>query len=307
MLRIASLVLATIITLTLIVGCVADVEPREEQSGISSEALMNPPSYAGSLEWVFCDVKRTLSFESPQHHLEARYHDDVLRGFKKLGCNAIRVYISPDEKDPKAYPERYKRFLRAARAKGFRIYANPLGTGMFGFEDEGDDEPYASWIARYANEYQPYFLGPFNESGPLGSARMRHILELLRSRLEYKAVLVGPDDQHVDGVTSRLQESAALLRQVDVVGAHNAVQDASATRTGWDALARVAGGKAVWATENPRLWSDTEQGGEVGIKAVVASKARGVVLYLAYPDAVKADGTLTEKGEAIARGIRRDR
>jgi hypothetical protein len=250
------------------------------------------PAYAGSLGYVFCDLKRPLAGIATPSLDESNYRA-VIDGFKtNLGCNGIRVYIDPAIADPTTYPPLYLETIHYARARGLAIYANPLDTGSFGM----DDTTYAAWIAAYANTFEPFFLGPFNESG-LSVADLQTITQTVRSQLHYSPTLVGPDKQHI---TDSIAVVPKLVGTFDIFGSHDANGDTAATTTAWDQL---DGG---WATENPRSWSETNVAGdEIGVSAVVASSIQGLVLYLAFPHDVAADGSLTPKGQAIAAGLRK--
>jgi len=61
----------------------------------------------------------------------------------------------------------------------------------------------------------------------------------------------------------------------------------------------------VWASEDPRPWESEseEDGGLPGVNEVVAAGVQGLVLYLAFPSSVNADGTLTQKGRDLAGNL----
>lgn len=281
-------------------GCSGDPAGDAAATGETEEAILASPG-AGKLTWVFCDIKRPLAGLTPEVVTDANYKD-ILTGFKALGCNGVRVYIDFDKKLSE-YPAIYRPFLAEARIRGFRIYANPIGTGDHNHPTAADDGSYAKVVSDYANELRPHFLGPFNETGGMGTDRLAHITKLVRQGAQYQPIMVGPDDQHVATTLRQIQQSPTLLKELDIVGAHNAEDDAKATRSAWNALHAASRGRHTWATENPRDWSEKSNGAEVGVKAVVDSEAQGLVLYLAYPKSVYASGALTTKGQAIAVGL----
>jgi hypothetical protein len=89
---------------------------------------------------------------------------------------------------------------------------------------------------------------------------------------------------------------------VNVIGSHDVYDDA-ATAARWRSLAAAAPGKALWASECPRKWSDTSGAGEIGIKAAVEGGVKGVVLYMAFPRYVNDAGKLDDDGRTIAKNI----
>jgi hypothetical protein len=252
--------------------------------------------------FVICDIKRPLAGSDASPPLATSNASTVVHAFKeKLGCNAIRLYIDPSIVDSAAYPALYLQVLHIARDElGMKVYANPLATGRFG----KSNADYAHWIAGYANAFHPDFLGPFNESG-LGAHELLEIAVSVRSALTTKPLLVGPDAQKVAKTQSLFTEEPKLAAAFDIDSSHDAVDDEGATTAAWNQLAATAA-RTTWATEDPRSWSATSHAGEeVGVRAVAQSSVAGVVLYEAFPKCVSVDGTLTEKGKEIARGLRR--
>lgn len=253
---------------------------------------------------MFCDIKRPLAGQSTPSLDESSYRA-VIRGFKvNLGCNGIRIYIDPAITDPTRYPTLYVEAVHYARSLGLSIYANPLGVGSFGM----DNATYASWIASYANHFQPRYLGPFNESGHSAADFeniVQNIVQRLRPQLTYAPQLVGPDKQKVAATLATLDGAPELPGSFDIFGAHDANLDDGATADAWTRLHATVGG-TTWATENPRAWSEHNAAGdEVGVSAVVSAPISAVTLYLAFPKSVAADGNLTDNGRAIAAGIHR--
>ncbi len=256
-------------------------------------------AYEGNLNWVLGDIKLPVAGRKGQ--LDSDNYQAIIDGLKShLHCNGLRLHIDLSIEDPADYPQLYKLVIDYARAQSLVIYANPLGTGKHGLSKGQLVER----VTRYANHFQPRFLGPFNESG-YQPVVMKQIAMQIRAGLNYDPQIVGPDCQHVRNNLTKIQNNPGMRAQFDIIGAHNAVKDNGATPWAWWKLRQVAG-KETWSTENPRPWSLTNEDGlEVGVKAVIdtAGPISGLVLYLAYPGCVTEDGSLTDKGQAIVQGI----
>jgi hypothetical protein len=256
-----------------------------------------PAPYSGSLKYVICDIKRSLS-GAQQPAISASNHQAVLRGLRdNLGCNGIRIYA---DMEAGTYDPLYTDVLAYARTTlGLHVYANPLGTGTFGLTPEA----FTSRIVDYAHRFHPEFLGPFNESG-LSDAEYIQVAGNVRAGVRYAPAMVGPDVQKVGGTLAKLTATPGLAGAFDILGSHSAVNDQGATSAAWTSLYQLAG-KPTWATETPREWSVMSDAGvEIGVKAVVESPVQGVVLYLAFPKLVDVTGALTAMGEEIAAGLR---
>jgi hypothetical protein len=289
--------LRTLAFLPLALACSNNVDVDSQAASIK---------YVGDLKNVFCDVKRPLSSCPPAPEkcdsdvgtLHDADFENVLGGFEKLGCNGVRVYIDP-ERPNAVYHTHYLDFLDAARRKGFRVYANPLGTGNF----QMSDDEYVGWIVNYAKAIQPHFLGPFNESW-MDNGRIARIAKRVRESFpNWRPVIVGPDSMHIEQTLG--EATPSILAELDVLSSHNAAHDEGATRSAWEKFSRESHGRPTWASENPRPWHAVNASNEeVGVNAAIKGGVDGLVIYEAFPACVKADGTLTEKGKTIAQEIR---
>lgn len=256
-------------------------------------------SYEGSIDYLICDLKRPLAGLERQNIDETNYKK-ILEAFKfKLKCNGIRIYIDPEINDIE-YPEIYRKLFDYSRnILGMVIYANPLGTGTFG----KDEKDYCEWIVKYAKNFSPDFLGIFNEPG-ISHEQIKRITECVRSHIN-KIAIVGPDLQKVEYTKKILQNHSEISEFFDIVSSHNAAGDDKATSYEWKNLSMLTS-KEVWASENPRNFSEKNFiGEEIGIKAIIFTdtKIKGLVLYLAYPRLVNNKGQLTNKGAEISRNI----
>ena len=76
--------------------------------------------YTGNLQHVLGDVKQGQI----QNKLDTKEKiDNVLDGFERLGCDGVRITIFPDGTNPN--PEMFDYLYKAAKKRGFKIFANP--------------------------------------------------------------------------------------------------------------------------------------------------------------------------------------
>jgi hypothetical protein len=252
-------------------------------------------AYNGKLKYVFGDVKQGLLGKGGITEENAEAVVDGI--YRDLQCNGLRVPIDVEAADSAAIPPAYVKLLERAKRYDMVIYASSLDVGL---HDLPDDE-YIKKLVAFSNKYRPQYLSPFNEAG-LTPERYVSIAAKVKAGLKYKAVLVGPDLQHLVACTkmfSRIKGGNPF----GIIASHNAVNDKDATARNWDALAALAGKAPAWSSENPRAWSVLIDGQEVGVKAVVDSRITGLVIYGAYPSCIDNRGRITQKGKEIAEGI----
>lgn len=256
---------------------------------------------------LFGDVKRSLAGYTEANITKENIPAVVEALSRHLGCNGIRIGIDPSISNPAGgYSDLYTTFYQYVREKGLSVYANPLGTGVFG----KSWEDYASWIAAYANVWRPDYLGIFNEAA-MPPWKMMRVIARVKKLLEYDVQLVGPDMMHLNISFKTLSVERKLADAFDILSSQDAEFDDAATPSLWTKFCKIAerAGKECWSTEDPRPWSKIIDGKEVGVKAVLQNKGQvsAIVLYLAYPHLVHASGKLTEKGKEIAEGLLRSR
>ena len=257
-------------------------------------------AYNGNLNYVICDIKRPLASVG-QKNLNIDNYQRIISSLRdKLQCNALRVYIDVTGLDPENYPAIYQAVFHYARKIGMKIYANPLGTGRQGLSNR----ELIDIVVRYADFYQPEFLGPFNETG-ISVSDMKYIAGMIKDQLHYGSAMVGPDTQQVNITIDKISGASNLEDYFDIIGSHNAEHDDNAVLSAWRLLAGEAR-RPVWASENPKPWSvQNAQGEEMGVAALVDanSPVSGLVIYLAFPRAIDQNGNLTPFGQALASGI----
>ncbi len=259
-----------------------------------------PRRYAGQVSHYLADLKTSF----PEHQLYssataltgANYRA-VLDGLVRAGVNGIRLPIVPAYAGGADYPAIHGEVSGYARSLGLTIYASPLAVGRGAFAGWSDDR-YASWIAAYAQAFRPDVLSPFNEAG-FDNGRIAAITEALRAKLGGSVRLMGPDRQHVDASVASLGRDGGVAGLFDIVGAHNANRDRSATAEGWSRLAAAAG-RPVWSSENPAGWARGRSGDLPGLEQAVAGGVEGIVVWMAKPGLVDGSGRPTAKACEIA-------
>ncbi len=251
-------------------------------------------AYHGGLDHVFGDVKQGIFGSGGITEANAAAIVDGMHA--NLKCNGVRVPINLDSPNPVALPPSYSKIIERARLHKMAIYANPMFTGNHHLSDI----QYADKIIAFANRYKPDYLGCFNEFG-MAPERYVSITAKVKAGLNYNPVMVGPDAQHVDS-TRKIISVPAVRNSFAVIASHNADGDLGATEDNWNMLRSMAG-KPVWASENPRSWSEAAGGQEIGVKSAINAKVIGLVLYNAFPSCINAGGKLTSKGEEIANSI----
>ena len=114
-------------------------------------------------------------------------------------------------------------------------------------------------------------------------------------------LLAGPDRQHVGKTVDDLARNPGLATIFDIVDAHNADRDNSATPYNWARLGGAAGGsRPVWSAENPASGRHGQVPGLPGLDQAVAGGVQGLVIWMAKPSLVDDAGRPTAKACAIA-------
>lgn len=275
----------------------------------SSTPLCNMPvsrHYANNLRIYIADLKSTF-VESDDYSLETALTEEnyqiVLSGLiNNVGVNGIRVPIVPDYSTPAFYSDLYRRIFGYARRIGLLIYASPLGFGP-GAYNGWSDERYAAWIAAYTTAFKPNFVSPFNEAG-FDNVRIRNIMTRLRPKLGQAVYLVGPDKTSVLNTIQELASRTSVGPLFDIVSAHSAGWDATATGQNWSYLvAEAPDSKPVWSTENPSYWSVGQSNDLPGINGAVEGGVRGLVIWRGKPSLVDDAGQATAKACKLAEHI----
>lgn len=261
--------------------------------------------YAGRVVHYIADLKTSFpehELYSPATAMTRVNYRAVLDGLAgPAGVNGLRLPIVPAYAGPDDYPALYRDILAYARGLGLSIYASPMSVGMKPFAG-WSNERYAAWLAAYAAAFRPDVLSPFNEAA-LDNRRIAAITRLVRARLTVPVLLMGPDRQHVARSVVALRRDPEAAAIFDIVGSHNADRDASATAMAWTQLVLAAGGRPVWSSENPALWSHGQVTGLPGLDQAVAGGVEGLVVWMAKPGLVDGTGRLTAKACEIVENL----
>lgn len=261
--------------------------------------------YAGQVTHYIADLKTSFpehELYSPATALTPANYRPVLDGLAgEVGVNGVRLPIIPAYGEPSGYPQLYRDVYAYARSLGLTVYASPMSVGMKPFVGWSDDR-YATWIADYAAAFRPDILSPFNEAG-LDDRRIARITGLVRAKLTVPVLLMGPDRQHVGRSADSLARDPDVAALFDIVGSHNADRDDSATAAAWGTLVAAAGGRPVWSSENPALWSRGQSGSLPGMDQAVDGGVEGVVAWMAKPGLVDGTGRPTPKACEIAANL----
>jgi hypothetical protein len=255
---------------------------------------------ASSLRWYIADLKTSF----PQHRqyssrtaLTDANYVAVLNGLKNgAKVDGIRVPIFPNETSPSHYSKTYKSIIAYARSINLAVYASPMSVGMNDYSGWSNTK-YAGWLATYVNFFHPEFLSPFNEPG-IDDGRIIDIMTQLRPMLASSTRILGPDRQHVGSTLDDLARNPSVAEVFDIIDAHSANRDSSATAANWSALVRSES-KPVWSSENPANWSAGVDSSLPGISEAVNSGVEGLVVWYAKPSLVDDSGRPTEKALEI--------
>ena len=258
--------------------------------------------YAGRVGHYLADLKTSFpehELYSPATALSRTNYRSVLDGLAGgVGANGVRLPIVPSYAGGGDYPPLYGDVVAAVRSLGLTLYASPMSVGMKAFAGWSDDR-YAAWLATYAAAFRPDVLSPFNEAG-LDNGRIARITRLLRAKLTGPVLVMGPDRQHVGRSVESLRRDGGVAALFDIVGSHNADRDESATAENWAALVAAAGGRPVWSSENPAMWSRGQVENLPGMDQAVAGGVEGLVAWMAKPGLVDGTGRPTAKACEIA-------
>ena len=269
-------------------------------------SLPSPRHYVRSLRAYIADLKSAFVESddySPETALTADNFEVVLSGLvQNVGVNGIRVPIFPNYATPANYSDLYRRIYGFAQRSGLLIYASPLGFGP-GAYNGWSDERYAAWIAAYTTAFKPNFVSPFNEAG-FDNVRIRNIMTRLRPKLGQAVFLVGPDKTSVLNTIQELASRTSVGPLFDIVSAHSAGWDQTATGQNWSYLvAESPDGRPVWSTENPSYWSVGQSKSLPGIDGAIESGVRGLVVWRGKPSLVDNAGQATLKACKLAEHL----
>lgn len=262
--------------------------------------------YGGNLSLVFCDVKRAIADD----RVTLASLDQLLPALVgAMGCNGLRVPLLPTAASPAGFPATLNATLAFARARGLAIYASPMEGSWPAVG--GTSERYAAWVAALAAGVRPTHLSCFNEVGgscPASGTCMEGVVVAVRRLLTGGGaplpLFVGPDAEHVEATLADIRSRPHELNVFDVVSSHNAGADPSNNAATWAALKKAAGGRQVWASENPTCFTIAACLQYGSMQVAIDAGASGLVSWDTLGSDVLVNGTVTEKGADIAKHTR---
>ena len=277
---------------------------------VATRTTLADGQYAGNLQHVLGDVKQGQI----QNKLNTKQKvDNVLDGFERLGCDAVRITIFPEGTNPNL--EMFDYLYKAAKKRGFKIFANPAehsGGRRLALRRwelapvKGDLQATRVLIKRvqtFAKQYPCDWINPFNEDGKSGAAfsapQIQYIYEKLHRRVG-GAKLIGPCTWGIPAAISIL-EKTDIEKYITVATTHNL----GFNHEKWDEFVRLAKGLPVWDSEvnTNKKFPDKPNRLNAALKAGV----HGLVLYDSWRSFVNIkNGQLTKSGIGVRDLILKD-
>jgi len=268
--------------------------------------LTTAAASASNLSLVFCDVKTAIAYD----RVTLASLDTLLPALvHQMGCNGLRVPLLPTVTSPAGFPATLNATLAFARANGLALYASPMESSWHTVG--GTPDLYVAWVAALAAGVRPTHLSVFNEAGegcPASGTCMEKVVVAVRRALALSAVhplFVGPDAEHVSSSLADIRSRPHKLDVFDIVSSHNAGADPSNDAKTWAALVEAAGGREVWASENPNCFTIGKCIQYGSMQVAIDAGVNGVVSWDTLGDDVLFNGTQTDKGADIAQHTRR--
>lgn len=283
------------------------------------------PPYAGNLTHVLCDVKTALN----SSELDGGNAPTLIAALiSSMGCDGLRIPILPTYRKASEYPSGYAAAIAAARSAGLLLYASPMensweivsstfsnssspsSTAENSSRVSAHVDVYIDWLADYIRTFAPLnFVSPFNEVGSSNCdpSCMTTVGKNVRGAVGAQPGLlyVGPDDEHVDSSIGTIKAGADRFRGVfDILSSHNAGGDTSSTRSNWDQMIALAGGRPVWSSENPNCFTLPACTHYASMSTPVDAGVQAIVPWATLGDDVSiSDGSVTQQGSDIAKGL----
>ncbi|MFB9056112.1 T9SS type A sorting domain-containing protein [Mariniflexile ostreae] len=267
------------------------MENTNAQSGITT-------IYTNDMDYVLGDTKQRFITGAVTTEEQV---DNLLKGFKTMKVNGIRIPIFPVGANPQ--PAKMDYFFEQAIAQGFFVFANPaqdsgaarIASGSLLSADKIPTKDVAAATATVIDVVSQFVLdhpglkwiNPFNEDGKPGdawsAAQMNTIYSTIKTNMESYYVnglipsvpeLVGPC---VWGIPASIQvmEQTNIADYITVATSHNLGYNNSQ----WPAFIAlgVAKGLPVWDSEVNN--TDNGNGSTSRIDAAIANNVDGLVIY----------------------------
>ena len=268
--------------------------------------------YTGNLQHVLGDVKQGQI----QNKLDTKQKiDNVLDGFERLGCDGVRITIFPEGTNPN--PEMFDYLYKAAKKRGFKIFANPaehsggrrLALRRWELAPVKDDlqatRVLIKRVQTFAKQYPCDWINPFNEDGKSGAAfsgpQIQYIYEKLHRRVG-GAKLIGPCTWGIPAAVDVLKKTD-IEKYITVATTHNL----GFNHEKWNEFIGLAKSKRlpVWDSEvnTNKKFPDKPNRLTAALKAGVD----GLVLYDSWRSFVNINnGQLTKGGIGVRDLILKD-
>ena len=268
--------------------------------------------YTGKLRHVLGDVKQGQI----QNKLDTKEKiDNVLDGFERLGCDGVRITIFPDGTNPN--PEMFDYLYKAAKNRGFKIFANPaehsggrrLALRKWELAPVKDDlqatRVLIKRVQTFAKRYPCDWINPFNEDGASGTAfsvpQIQFIYEKLHRRVG-GAELIGPCAWGIPASITVLKNTE-IEKYITVATTHNL----GFNHEKWNEFIKLAKAKGlpVWDSEvnrNKKFPNKSDR-----LTAALQAEVDGLVLYDSWKSYVNiSNGKLNKNGIEVRNLILKD-
>lgn len=292
-------------------SCTKEIIENREISSEQSNNIVSPFSnhhYVGNLDYVLGDVKQAQIRDLFNNTTQI---NNVLDGFEEMGVNGVRIAIFADGVNPNE--SMYNQLYTRAKARGFKIFANPaehgggkrIANGILHAEDGGlgpsvlgktsAKNALVARIKAFAAQYKCDWISPFNEDAKPGALWYANQMTNIYAEL-YKNVngakLIGPCAWGIPASLECIQQSN-ILDYVSIATTHNL----GFNHSDWEAFTAEAGDLPVWDSEvnNFKKFEDRD----TRIDAAIAAGVNGLVLYDTWNTINLNTGELKNTGQEI--------
>ncbi|WP_139956956.1 RICIN domain-containing protein [Flavicella sediminum] len=291
-------------------------ELETEQSSID-ETVLDPKSkkrnfkaptstghhYVENLEYVLGDVKQA---QITNAYTNTTIIDNALDGFEEMGVNGIRIAIFADNVNPNE--TMYDYFYTQAKARGFKIFANPAqGSGgariangilngtVASVKNSTATNALITRIKAFAQQYSCDWINPFNEDSRPGTlwyaGQFNNIYSALYGQVN-GAELIGSCDWGIEAGILSLQQTN-IKNYISIASTHNLGFQHSL----WPDYIAAAGSLPVWDSETNNNVKYT--GVATRIDAAIAAGVDGIVLYNSWNTINNTTGELKSAGQDL--------
>ena len=286
------------------ISCSEKIETFEEPIPEETEGhAKGTNGYTKKLNFVLGDVKQAFIKNKISSKSQV---DNLLKGFKEMKVNGIRIPIFAPGKTPNK--AMYDYFHKQAKAQGFKIFANPalhnggkriangelhsIGPSVLG--KSAAKNALVKAIKDYSKAYKCNWICPFNEDGKPGqhwyNTQMNNIFKELKGKMN-GAALIGPCTWGIGGGIDVLKKTD-VEKHVSIVTTHNLGFE----HDKWKEFKKLAG-KKIWDSEtnNNKKYANKK----TRIQAAVDAGVNGLVLYDSWKYINMSNGNVNNNGKAV--------